>query len=83
MKDARSTTDRGSRKFITLALIREQRGLTQQKLAKRARITQSEVSRTELRGDCLVSTLERYITALGGKLRVHAEIDGKLYPVIS
>ena len=66
---------------LTLALLREQQGLTQEKLARRAKITQSEVSRTELRDDCLVSTLERYAAALGGKLLLHVEIDGRLYPV--
>jgi DNA-binding XRE family transcriptional regulator len=64
-----------------LALLREKRGLTQEKLAKRAKITQSEVSRTELREDCLVSTLERYVTALGGELVLHVKIDGQLHPV--
>ena len=69
---------------LTLALLREQRGLTQAKLAQRAKITQSEVSRTELRAgrDCLVSTLERYAEALGGKLALHVEIDGQSYPVM-
>lgn len=80
MTDARAT-DRRDPKPCKLALLREQQGLTQEKLAKRAKITQSEVSRTELRDDCLVSTLERYAAALGGKLLLHVEIDGQLYPV--
>ena len=67
--------------MLTLALLREQRGLTQEKLARRAKITQSEVSRTELRDDCLVSTLERYVTALGGKMFIAVEIDSELYLV--
>ena len=66
---------------ITLADLRTQRGLTQVKLAKKAKITQSEVSRTEQREDCLISTLDRYVTALGGKLVLHVEIDGHRYPV--
>jgi len=65
---------------LTLALLREQRGITQEKLAKRAKITQSEVSRTELRDDWRVSTLKRYITALGGsEPLLYVEIDGKHY----
>jgi len=74
-------TDRRNSKPLTLALLREQQGVTQEKLAKRAKITQSEVSRTELREDCLVSTLERYVAALGGELLLHVKIDGQLYPV--
>ena len=68
-------------KKLKLALLREQQGLTQEKLAQRAKITQSEVSRTELRDDCLVSTLERYAAALGGELLLHVKIDGQLYAV--
>lgn len=83
MKDARRNTVRRDLKSskLRLAHLREQRGITQVKLARRAKITQSEVSRTELRKDCLVSTLERYATALGGKLLLHVEIDGHPYPV--
>ena len=69
------------RPAFTLAVLREQRGLTQVKLARKAKIAQSAVSRTEQRADCLVSTLERYVTALGGKLLLHVEIDGQRYPV--
>ena len=68
-------------KKLKLALLREQQGLTQEKVAQRAKITQSEVSRTELREDCLVSTLERYAAALGGELLLHVRIDGQLYAV--
>lgn len=66
---------------FTLATLREQQGLTQQELAKRAKLTQSEVSRIEKRGDCLVSTLKRYTAALSGELLLHVEIDGHRYPV--
>jgi transcriptional regulator with XRE-family HTH domain len=66
---------------LTLADLRERQGLTQVKLAKKAKITQSEVSRTEQQDDCLVSTLDRYAAALGGKLLLHVEIAGKRYPV--
>jgi len=76
-----SMKDDSHAKPCKLALLREKRGLTQEKLAKRAKITQSEVSRTELREDCLVSTLERYAAALGGELLLHVKIDGQLYPV--
>ena len=82
MKDAHATDRRDLKpRTLTLATLREQRGFTQEKLARRAKITQSEVSRTELREDCLVSTLERYAAALGGELLLHVKIDGQLYPV--
>ncbi len=66
---------------LKLAALRERRGFTQEKLARRAKSTQSEVSRTEQRDDCLVSTLERYAAALGGKLELQITIDGRRYAV--
>jgi len=66
---------------VTLAALRITQGFTQGQIAKRAGITQSEVSRAELREDCRVSTLERYAKALGGTLTLTVEIDGRKYPV--
>jgi len=81
MKDARRNSVRreSSPRELSLANLRELQGVTQVKLARRAKITQSEVSRTELRDDCLISTLDRYITALGGKFRLHVEIGDQEY----
>jgi len=84
MKDTRAIDRREQKeqkKKLKLALLREQQGLTQEKLAQRAKITQSEVSRTELRNDCLVSTLERYAAALGGELELYIKINGQPHPV--
>ena len=66
---------------LALAAIRASQRLTQAQLAARAEISQSEVSRAESRGDCLVSTLERYAGALGGELLLVVEIDGRRYPI--
>jgi len=73
--------DRREPKKLKLALLREQQGLTQEELAQRAKITQSEVSRTERREDSRVSTLRRYASALGGELLLHVKINGRLYAV--
>ena len=74
---------RGPRKDrrLPLAFLRGRKGLTQAQIAKRAKISQSEVSRAELRSDCLVSTLERYAKALGGELQLTIELDGRSYPI--
>lgn len=77
MKDTR--TDRWEPKELPLADIREEQGLTQEKVAKRAKITQSEVSRTELRDDYLLSTLDRYVAAIGGELMILIKVNGQLY----
>lgn len=75
---------RGPRKDrrLPLAFLRGRKGLTQTQIAKRAKISQSEVSRAELRSDCLVSTLERYAKALGGELQLTIVLDGRSYPIV-
>jgi len=74
---------RGPRKDlrIGLATLRGAQELTQAEVADRAHIDQGEVSRLEARGDCLVSTLERYAKAIGGTLKLVVEIDGRSYPI--
>lgn len=66
---------------LSLAILRGSQDLTQAEVAERAGITQGEVSRAELRDDCLVSTLSRYAKALGGELLLHVKIDGREYPI--
>lgn len=57
-----------------LARLRERAGLTQTDVARILGITQSRVSRLERAEDLNLSTLERYVAALGGELRVDARI---------
>jgi predicted transcriptional regulator len=55
---------------LTLRQLRQTLELTQQQLADKAEMTQSELSRMESRGDHRVSTLRRYVEALGGELEL-------------
>lgn len=57
---------------LSLRELREMTGKTQVQLARVTHIAQSELSRLERRDDCLVSTLRRYVEALGGELEVTA-----------
>ncbi|MEU4741237.1 XRE family transcriptional regulator [Actinosynnema sp. NPDC023658] len=60
-----------------LARLREERGLSQSQVASRMGISQPRISQLE-RGDVdqmVVETLARYITALGGRLRVVADFE--------
>jgi len=66
---------------VALATLRGSVQLTQSALAKRAGISQSEASRLEDRNDCLVSTMRKYVEALGGELQLVAEINGRKYPI--
>lgn len=61
---------------MDLAGLREAMGVTQVQLAKALGITQSEVSGIEKREDHKLSTLRRYVEALGGKLEIVAVING-------
>ena len=78
MKHKDATPDRK----LALVTLRSKLDLTQGQLAKCAGVAQSEISRIEQRDDCLVSSLTRYAEALGGKLELHIEIDGRRYPIV-
>lgn len=62
---------------IDLARFREALGVTQVELARAIESTQGQVSRIESREDMKLSTLRRYIEALGGKLEVTAVVHGR------
>jgi DNA-binding Xre family transcriptional regulator len=57
---------------VKLAELREARQATQQELAEVLQMTQANVSRIEHEDDIYLSTLRRYVEALGGQLEVHA-----------
>jgi len=65
---------------LTIRTVREAAGQTQIDVAQSARMDQSDVSRLENRenfGDCQVSTLQRYVAALGGQLELVAAFGDK------
>jgi len=60
---------------LTIRAVREAVGKTQVEVAAESSMDQSDVSRLEARSDfedCLVSTLRRYVAALGGELELVA-----------
>ena len=62
---------------LTLQELRRGLSLTQVDAARAAEMTQSELSRLESRGDHRISTLRRYVEALGGQLEVSAVFGGR------
>lgn len=62
---------------MNLRAMREMLGKTQVELAEEAEMQQSEISKTERRTDHLLSTLRRYVEALGGELEVIANFGDK------
>lgn len=57
---------------MTLAEVRKHRGVKQVELAKKLRMAQPNISQIEARPDALLSTLEQYVVALGGELKLQA-----------
>jgi hypothetical protein len=69
---------RGAR--LTLRAVREATGKTQVEVRESSRIDQADISRLEGRedfDDCQVSTLQRYVSALGGRLDLVAVFGDK------
>ena len=69
-----------TRKTLLNMRLRELRkiaGVTQASLAKRLKVSQGQISETENREDVLVSTLRRYVAALGGEIEVVARFGDK------
>lgn len=79
-KEERAAIDARARELIreyTLQQVRELVGRTQREVAERLGSGQGNVSRLERRRDALVSNVASYIEALGGRLRLVAELpDG-------
>jgi transcriptional regulator with XRE-family HTH domain len=57
---------------MDLAELRSTLAVTQEELADRLSIAQSNVSRLERRDDMLISTLRQVVQALGGELKITA-----------
>ena len=68
---------KASRPHLTLRELREGLDVTQAELADAAEMTQSEMSRLEARADHRISTLRRYVEALGGEIEITAVIGGR------
>lgn len=62
---------------LTLKELRSGLAVTQAALAASADMTQSELSRLESRADHRVSSLRRYVEALGGEIEIAAVIGGR------
>ena len=65
----------------TLAEIRRAREKTQVEVASALRIGQGQISRLEKQTDLFLSTLEKYVEALGGRLELTAVFGEERYPL--
>lgn len=62
---------------MTLRELRKAHALTQVDLARRLKIKQASVVKLEQRSDMLLSTLRRYIVAMGGELEIVAHLPNR------
>jgi len=73
---------RQKKRAALLGELRRARQLTQETLAETLGMSQSEVSKVERRTDLYVSTLRRYIEAMGGELQIFARFPNGEVEVI-
>lgn len=73
------TRARKTVKQMGLDELRRARRMSQDELARTMDTTQAHVSRLERRADLYLSTLRRYIRALGGELRIVATFNDGRY----
>jgi transcriptional regulator len=79
-KERRERIERAAREEILKLDLREMRrlaGKTQVEVAAALKTTQGEISAAERRGDHRLSTIRRYVEALGGELEVVANFGDK------
>ena len=62
---------------LTLRDLRKAMGQTQAALAVKLGIKQENISRVEQRADMMLSTLNSYLAAMGGRLRLVAEFEDR------
>lgn len=62
---------------MTLRELRLAMGRTQVAMAAKLGVKQENVSRLEQRADVMLSTLNGYLAAMGGRLRLVAEFEGR------
>ena len=74
--DARAWAKRETLR-MDLAELRKLAGKTQVELAKKAKMHQGELSRAERRKDHRISTIRRYVEALGGEIEIVARLKGR------
>jgi predicted transcriptional regulator len=66
---------------VSLDRLREERGLTQVEVANLLEVTQGNISRLEHASDLYLSTLSRYVEALGGHLELTAVFPDEVVSV--
>jgi transcriptional regulator with XRE-family HTH domain len=75
-EERRKKIEDGAQELVRLQELREAAELTQVDLAKLVGLTQSAVSQLEKKGDTRISTLRKYVQAIGGTLDLVVKMPG-------
>ena len=70
-------TAREAAEIMSLRQVRKAFHLTQESIAKSLEMEQESVSRIERRTDLLLSTMRKYVAAMGGELKLIAEFPNR------
>lgn len=79
MESQRRLTDA----IVELTRLREARGATQQQIADAWEVTQANISKIEHTPDIFLSTLTRYVEALGGHVEINAVFPDQTIPLLA
>ncbi len=63
--------------YLSLQEVRKEAGLSQASVSKKLHMDQGNISRIERNSDMLLSTLQGYIEAIGGKLKLTVKLPNK------
>ena len=68
--------------ILGLTAMREARGATQQQIANAWEVSQANVSQIERTPDIYLSTLSKYVAALGGKIEIRAVFPDEVITLV-
>ncbi|MEA2582382.1 MAG: hypothetical protein QOF33_467 [Thermomicrobiales bacterium] len=71
------------RNALRLAELRASVGVTQGEVAQTLKVSQSNVSRIEREEDVYLTTLDSYVTALGGELEINAVFPDRVVQLVA
>lgn len=74
---------RAMRDAIALGDLRSETGVTQHQVAEALGVSQANVSRIEREEDVYLSTLRRYVAALGGELEINAVFPDRTISLVA
>ena len=80
-KEANIAAAQEMNRLYVLSQIRREIGLTQVEVADRLAVAQPTYAAFERSDNLRVGTLSKIVSALGGVLKFHVEIDGRDYPL--